>query len=68
MEYFFSFYYTTEEGDEYYHSKASENILILNYSKNIKSIGYCFTNKDSCTVYFGAFDGCEPRFLQQHQV
>ena len=49
--YFFSFYYTSEEGDDYYHSKASENIFILNYGKNIKSIGYCFTDQDVCSDY-----------------
>lgn len=61
--YFFSFYYTTEEGDEYYHSKASENIFILNYSKNIKSIGYCFTNQDSCSDYLSYEGDLSKRIL-----
>lgn len=49
--YFFSFYYTTTAGDNHYHSKVSENIIILNYGKNIKSIDYCFTNQESCKDY-----------------
>ena len=61
--YFFSFYYTTEEGDEYYHSKASENILILNYSQNIKSIGYCFTNQNSCSDYLSYEGDLSKRIL-----
>lgn len=61
--YFFSFYYTTEEGDEYYHSKVSENIFILNYGKNIKSIGYCFTNQDSCNDYLSYEGDLSKRLL-----
>lgn len=49
--YFFTFYYTVEEGDDYYHSKVTENIFILNYMKNIKSINYCFTDEDKCNDY-----------------
>ncbi len=55
-KFFFSFYYITTEGDNYYHSKVTENILILNYGKNIKSIGYCFTDEDKCGDYL-TYDG-----------
>ena len=61
--YFFSFYYTTEEGDDHYHSKVSENILILNYGKNIKSIDYCFTNQKSCNDYLSYEKDLSKRIL-----
>jgi len=56
FNYFFSFFYTTKEGDDYYHSKVSEHILIFNYGKNIKSVKYCFTNTEKCNDYLN-YDG-----------
>lgn len=53
---FFSFYYTTEVGDGYYNSKVTENVLVFNYGKNIKYIGYCFTSEDKCENYV-SYDG-----------
>lgn len=55
-KFFFSFYYITTEGDDYYHSKVTENILLLNYGKNIKSVGYCFTDENVCSDYL-TYDG-----------
>ena len=53
---FFSFFYTAKEGDDYYHSRVTENILIFNYTENIKAINYCFTDEDSCNDYL-VYDG-----------
>ena len=61
--YFFSFYYATEEGDDYYHYKVSENIFILNYAKNVKSIGYCFTDSNSCSDYLSYEGDLSKRLL-----
>lgn len=55
-KFFFCFYYTTKEGDDYYHSKVTENVFIMNYGRNIKSIKYCFTDNDKCNDYL-EYDG-----------
>lgn len=54
--FFLSFYYTVEEGDDYYHSKVTENVHIFNFGKNIKSVKYCFTKEDTCNDYLD-YDG-----------
>lgn len=54
--FFLSFYYTVKEGDDYYHSKVTENVHIFNFGKNIKSVKYCFTNEDTCNDYLD-YDG-----------
>lgn len=50
-KFFISFYYTTTEGDDYYHSKVTENILIFNYGQNVKSVDYCFTDNEKCNDF-----------------
>ena len=54
--FFFSFYYTIESGDDYYHSNVSQRLFILNYGRNIKSVNYCFTDEKKCDDYL-TYDG-----------
>ena len=55
-KFFISFYFTITEGDDYYHSKVTENVLIFNYGQNVKSVGYCFTDEARCNDFLN-YDG-----------
>lgn len=46
----FNIYYIDGFKDKIY-SSANEKIIIFNYQKNVKSIGYCFTYEDECKDY-----------------